>query len=155
VSYAIRRAGPDDAALLAEHRARVWYEYGERPDDEIAAQIPPWERWMRRAVGEATYVAFVAEQDGETIASAALIVHAAIPRPHYASDRDARIHSVYVAPEHRRRGIARALMAHVLEHARAHGIMRVTLHPTDTARPLYAALGFEPLDEMGLRLPPP
>ncbi|HEX3549956.1 MAG TPA: hypothetical protein VHT53_06245, partial [Candidatus Elarobacter sp.] len=64
MTLTIRRATPDDGALLAEHRARVWYEYGERADDEIAAQIPVWASWMSAAVARGSYVAFVADENG-------------------------------------------------------------------------------------------
>ena len=60
--------------------------------------------------------------------------------------------SVYVVPVARRRGIARALMKAIVAYARAVPLIRLVLHPSDDARPLYADLGFSGLDEMGLRL---
>jgi GNAT superfamily N-acetyltransferase len=152
VSYAIRRATPDDAALLAEHRARVWREVGGHSEESMAAQVPVWTAWFHDAVADGTYVSFVAEENGEPIASGSLLVHAAIPRPGWPSDREGRVQSVYVAPHARRRGIARALMAELSGYARAAMLIRLVLHPSDDARPLYASLGFEQLDEMGLRL---
>ena len=77
---------------------------------------------------------------------------AALPRPGWPSDREGRVQSVYVVPHARRRGIARTLMAEVMDYARAAMLIRLTLHPSDDARPLYASLGFDQLDEMGLRL---
>lgn len=151
MSYAIRRATPDDAALLAEHRARVWREVGEHSEESMAAQIPVWTAWFHDAVADGTYVSFVAEEAGEPIASGSLLVHVAIPRPDSPSDREARVQSVYVLPRARRRGIARALMAAIIDYAQAAALIRLVLHPSDAARPLYAALGFEQLDEMGLR----
>jgi GNAT superfamily N-acetyltransferase len=152
VSYAIRRATPDDAALLAEHRARVWREVGDWDAGAMAAQVPVWTAWFHEALADGVYVSFVAEENGEAIASGSLLVHVAIPRPGWPADREGRVQSVYVIPHARRRGIARALMDHVMEYARAAMLIRLTLHPSDEARPMYAALGFEPLDEMGLRL---
>jgi hypothetical protein len=46
------------------------------------------------------------------------------------------------------------MMERLLEIARAAGYQRIVLHPSDEARPLYRSLGFEPLDELVLRLPP-
>ncbi len=154
VSVAIRRATPDDAALLADHRAKNWYQHGDRDDAEIAAHVPVWEAWMLDALARETYVAFIASDGAEPLGSAALLVHEAIPRPGYRGDRDGRVHSVYVLPDARRRGIARALMQMLLAYSRDADIMRLTLHPTDMSRGLYAALGFEPLDEMGLYFRP-
>ena len=152
MSYAIRRATPDDAALLAEHRALVWREVGDWEAEPMAAQVPVWTAWFHEAVADGTYVAFIAEENGEGIASGAVLVHVAIPRPDWPSDREGRVQSVYVVPHARRRGIARALMAEIVDYAHAAMLIRLMLHPSEEARPLYASLGFVQLDQMGLRL---
>jgi len=152
VSFAIRRATPDDAALLAEHRARVWREVGDWDAEPMAAQVPIWTSWFRGALEDGTYVSWIAHENGEPIASGSLLVHVAIPRPGAPSDREGRVQSVYVVREARRRGIALALMAQIMDYARSVPLIRLTLHPSDEARPLYEKLGFGDLDEMGLRL---
>ncbi|HEV3088679.1 MAG TPA: GNAT family N-acetyltransferase [Candidatus Elarobacter sp.] len=148
----IRRAMPDDAPLLAEHRARVWREVGEWSDEELAPVIPLWASWMRTKVADGTYVAFVADdENGEPVASGAVLVHVAIPRPNWPSDRAGRVQSVYVVPAARRRGVARALMDAVVAYAQEAKLIFLSLHPSDDARPLYAAMGFTQGDEMLLR----
>ena len=151
MSDAIRRAAPDDAALLAEHRARVWREVGDWDADVLAPQIPLWTEWMRAALADGTYVAWIAERDGEPVASGAVLVHLAIPRPGSASDRAGRVQSVYVVPSARRTGVARALMNEAIAFAREAKLISLVLHPSDEARPLYASLGFGEADEMLLR----
>jgi GNAT superfamily N-acetyltransferase len=152
VSDAVRRAAPDDADLLARHRASVWHEVGDHSLESMKAQVPIWSAWFRDALADGTYVSYIVERDGEAIASGSLLVHVAIPRPGSPSDREGRVQSVYVVPHARRGGVARSLMAEIMAYARAAMLIRLTLHPSDEARPLYAALGFEDLDEMGLRL---
>lgn len=152
MSVALRRATADDATLLAEHRARVWEEVGDWSAEAMAAQVPVWAAYFRRAVADGTYVAFVAEEDGAPVASGAVLIQAALPRPGSPSEHAGRVQSVYVVPHARRRGIARAVMEEVLAYARAVPLIFLTLHPSEEARPLYAALGFTPADEMGLRL---
>jgi GNAT superfamily N-acetyltransferase len=152
VAFTIRRAVPADAALLAEHRARVWREAGGHGDDELIPQIPIWSDFFTRAIAEQTYVAWIAEEAGNTVGSGALLVHLAIPRPWIASEREGRVQSVFVEPEARRRGIARAIMAEIMTYARALPLIRLTLHPSEDGRALYTSLGFVPLDEMGMRL---
>ncbi|HZX68216.1 MAG TPA: GNAT family N-acetyltransferase [Candidatus Elarobacter sp.] len=151
MSYAIRRATPDDAALLAEHRARVWREVGDWDEEPMARQIPIWTAWFHDAVADGRYRSWIAEEHGAAIASGSLLVYSAIPRPGSASDQEGRVQSVYVAPDARRRGIALALMRAIIADARATPLIRLVLHPSDEARPLYAALGFVELDEMGMR----
>ena len=152
MSYALRRATPGDAALLAQHRAWVWHEVGDWDEALLAPQIPIWSAWFRDALGAGTYVSFVVEEDGAAIASGSLLIHVAIPRPGFDSDREGRVQSVYVVPAARRRGIARALMDAIIAYARTATLIRLALHPSDEARVLYEQLGFVALDEMGLRL---
>jgi ribosomal protein S18 acetylase RimI-like enzyme len=57
-----------------------------------------------------------------------------------------RVQDLFVAPEHRRQGVARALLQHAATLGRARGANRLQLE-TDTdnlaARSLYASFGFE------------
>lgn len=154
MSIGIRRATPDDARTLAEHRAAVWREVGDWSDTHLAPQIPIWTAYFRDAVAEGSYVAWIAEEDGAAVASGAVLVHRALPRPGFPSDQEGRVLSVYVTPGARRRGIARAMMEQAIAYARAAQLIRLTLRPSDEARPLYTALGFEAVDELALRLQP-
>jgi GNAT superfamily N-acetyltransferase len=55
------------------------------------------------------------------------------------------IHEIYVKPEHRRRGVASALMVEAEHFARSHGARRLRLGVLDRnehARALYASRGF-------------
>ena len=153
MSPAFRRATVADAPLLAAHRARVWEEVGEWSPTAMAAQTPVWEDFVRRAIADGTYVAVIAEADGTPVASGAMLVQPAMPRPELpGSERCGRVQSVYVEPLARKRGIARGLMHELLDAARALRLIFLSLHPSDEARALYASLGFTPADEMGLRL---
>ncbi|MCY1139908.1 GNAT family N-acetyltransferase [Actinoplanes sp. Pm04-4] len=59
------------------------------------------------------------------------------------------VRDLFVPPRFRRRGVARALLTHVVEAARAAGARRVSLQ-TETgnasALALYASAGFRPVD---------
>jgi GNAT superfamily N-acetyltransferase len=149
----VRRAGVDDADVLATHRANVWIEVGEWDASVLEPQIAIWAEFFRRCLADGTYVAFVAERDGHVAGSGALLLHLTIPRPGHVSDRAGRVQSVYVEPHARRQGVAHAIMDAILACARQEALVAVTLHPSDDARPLYAALGFEAADEMILRRP--
>ncbi len=152
MSVALRRATVADAQVLAEHRAAVWAEVGDWSAEAMAAQTPVWADFARRTVADGTYVAWIAEERGEPIASGAILVHLAIPRPGSASERAGRVQSVYVVPAARRRGVARAVMEALLADARALQLIFLTLHPSEEARGLYTSMGFTPADELGLRL---
>jgi ribosomal protein S18 acetylase RimI-like enzyme len=63
------------------------------------------------------------------------------------------IRDLYVAPQCRRSGIARALLQHILDYARATGAYRVSLHTEAGNTPalrLYTAAGFQPVGGLEL-----
>jgi GNAT superfamily N-acetyltransferase len=154
MSLALRSATPDDAGLLAQHRAAMWEEIGDWDAASMALQVPVWRAYFERALAAGTYVAVVASEDGAVIGSGAILIQAALPRPNFDSARSGRVQSVYVVPAARRRGVARAIMQRLLVRARSERLISLTLHPSDEARPLYESLGFVAADEMQLRLAP-
>jgi len=154
MSVALRSATPDDADLLARHRAAVWEEVGDWDAASMARQIPVWRAYFERALAEGTYLAVIASDDGAVAGSGAILIQAALPRPRFESVRSGRMQSVYVVPSARRRGVARAIVERLLDWARSERLISLTLHPSDEARPLYASLGFAAADEMQLRLAP-
>ena len=148
----IRRARPDDAAVLAKHRAAVWTEGGNWTAAQLAGVFPQWKAFFSETLAAGTCVAWIALDDDAAIGSGALLLQLAIPRPGSPSRTEGRVHSVYVVPARRRQGIARAIMDAMLRYAREAQIIRLKLHPSEIARPLYEAVGFVALDEMGLQL---
>lgn len=148
----IRRAIPVDAVVLAEHRATVWHEVGDWSVDALAPQIPVWAAFFRERLLDETFVAFLAEEDARAVASAGVLIHVAIPRPGSPSTSAGRVQSLYVVPEARRRGIARALMDRIVRYAREATLISLSLRPSDEARTLYYGLGFARADEMLLPL---
>ena len=65
---------------------------------------------------------------------------------------EAYVLNVYTEPEHRRSGVARAIMEAILDWSRGQLVARVTLHASNDGRSLYEALGFEPTNEMRINL---
>ena len=128
----IRRFEPADQAGarrliqagLAEHFG--FADEDANPDlNDIAASYP--------AQG---HLFLIAESGGDLIGTAALIT---------AGVEAGRIVRVSVARDHRRQGVARALMARLAQHARALGLVRLWVETNDDwadAIGLYVALGF-------------
>ena len=102
---------------------------------------------LRAACGrEEIPTIFVAISDGALLGSAMLIDH----------DMDTRMElspwlaGVFVAPDHRGRGIASALVRRVVECAATLGITRLYLY-TPSAERLYSQLGWSPLERTSYR----
>jgi GNAT superfamily N-acetyltransferase len=85
------------------------------------------------------------EHDGVVGGGGVLI----LPWPGY-QPRRCWIQNIYVKPEFRRRGIARAIMHVLVEWCRGQGFHSVHLHASEEGRPLYEQLGFRPTNEMRL-----
>jgi GNAT superfamily N-acetyltransferase len=126
----------DEAAeLFDEYRQH----YGANPAPEAVA------RWMRELMSQEAMRIYVAGPGGSVfgLCSVAVVPASLSLRTSW------ELRDLYVAPAARRTGVARALMAHLAEAARAEGAHRLSLQ-TETgnqqALDLYARSGFEPVD---------
>ncbi|MGH7573337.1 MAG: GNAT family N-acetyltransferase, partial [Gemmatimonadota bacterium] len=91
-------------------------------------------------------VAFVAV-DGDTLLGSASLVHDDLEtRPEIGP----WLASVYVPPEHRRRGVASALVQRVVKEALDQDVSLLYLWTTDQER-LYAGLGWRPVERTRFR----
>jgi GNAT superfamily N-acetyltransferase len=61
----------------------------------------------------------------------------------FLNGSDCGIYTVGTQPEWRRRGLAHALMEHVLGEAWRHGARTASLQSTRMGQPLYLSLGFQ------------
>jgi GNAT superfamily N-acetyltransferase len=129
----------DGAALFDEYRQH----YGANPAPEAV------ESWMRDQILTDRMRLFAAVPDGRARGFCAVsVVPASLTLRTVWLVRD-----LYVDPGARRAGLARALLAHVGDAARAEGAHRLSLQtePTNArALELYARSGFEPVTEVAL-----
>ncbi|MFG2126453.1 GNAT family N-acetyltransferase [Streptomyces sp. NPDC048751] len=141
-SYCIRPAGPDDLdGARAVMLDTVYRDFG-------TGYVP---RWHGDVVDPAaaylaparhTLLVAVDESDGGVVATAALDSRgpAHPPNPRFVAERfpsgeTAQLRRVYVRPEHRRRGLARRLVAELLAFAAADGGYRSVYLHTDPSVP--------------------
>jgi GNAT superfamily N-acetyltransferase len=154
--FAIRRATAADAKILARHRADMFRDMGELPDDLADTLIEASSAYFARAIPEGRYVAWVAEaHDGAegVIGGVGVQLRELLPRPARRGGSLVRgpqglIVNVYTERAWRRRGVAEALMRELLRWCRSNGIESVVLHASEDGRPLYQKLGFTPTNEM-------
>ncbi|WP_101845893.1 GNAT family N-acetyltransferase [Zhihengliuella sp. ISTPL4] len=107
--------------------------------DTFIAELGEW--WQAHAH---THVAFVArtEDDDRVVGAAWVALVPRVPRPGAPDRISADIQSVFVVPEHRRRGAGRGLVAAACAHAVSVGAERITVHSSEAAVGLYRELGF-------------
>ncbi len=156
--FRVRLAIPDDAPLLARHRAGMFVDMSRCTPEVGEALRAAAEPMLRDWLAAGTYVGFLAEpagRPGDVVGGAGLQLRPLLPRPGddgaaIVRGPEGYVLNVYVEREWRRRGVARLLMEHVLAETRRRGLARVTLHPSDEGRALYEQLGFAPTREMRL-----
>jgi GNAT superfamily N-acetyltransferase len=107
---------------------------------------------LRRWLEEGVYRGFLVERDGAVVAGGGIIVSAWLPNAADPQARRATILNVYTEPEHRRQGLARALMEEMLGWCRDQGFRAVTLDASEDGRALYESMGFRPTPQMRLDL---
>jgi ribosomal protein S18 acetylase RimI-like enzyme len=127
----------DAAALAALQRAQIVAGAGMVQSVE---QSPTKEEVVARfASYQGATLRVVAEVDGSIVGDAEL--------KQLAPKRCAHVGVLYVGvhPNFHRRGIGRALMQHLIDHARSRGLTRLELNvrsDNEPAKGLYRALGF-------------
>lgn len=151
----IRLATADEAALVAEHRARMFQDTGRLDAERAATMVAQVTPALAPMLASGEYVGWlVVAEDGAVVAGAGVQMRKLLPRPETAVEREALVVNVYVQPAYRRGGLARRLMGAILDWSRGQGIERVVLHPSTMGRPLYESLGFTPSNELVTYLKP-
>ncbi len=159
--FTIRSATPDDVAALGKmaanlvrmHHAldpqRFFLDVSPRTlaSLERAAVVEPLEegygRWLGRESQRDGALVLVAERDGKLIAYG----YATMEGRDWMALRDAcgALQDVWVEPDHRRGGVARALLTAVLAELKARGAPRVVLSTAarnEGAQKFFESMGF-------------
>ena len=127
------REQPQHLATVAEWIHRQWWSETETPVDGIA-------QWLRTHLGANGFPAtFIAVADDEVLGSATLHESEAEDRPAYRP----YLGAVFVKPDARGRGLARALVRAVEAHANELGHAAIYLNAADATAGLYEKLGWE------------
>ena len=144
--YRVRPALHDDLAsimeVLAQNQA-VQPATSRQPSELTERHVAMWERIQESP----DVTVYVAESSAGAAAGTACL--SVLPNLTYDCRPPAFVEAVVVAYDHRRRGVAHALMEQLLADARAAGCYKVQLlshkrHADDGAHDLYAGLGFVP-----------
>jgi GNAT superfamily N-acetyltransferase len=147
-AFDVRVASPDEFDVASDFWVAMRREL-DMPDADLA---PDWKvrsiAYFRRRheAGELRW--FLARDRGRVVASAAGFLLDGYPSEICVNRRVGYIAGVYVLPDCRRRGLARAVTVAAMDWLWSIGCRLVRLHAADEARPIYEALGFVPSNEM-------
>lgn len=107
-------------------------------DEELTRPLQGFRDQLSYPAPNIAFGAFV----GDVLVGCAAV---AWPSKFASSRHKTTLWGTFVAPSHRRQGIARALVQRVIDHAREHGVRRMNLLvylPNTQAVGLYVSLGF-------------
>ena len=149
----IRIATAADIPLLVRHRRMMWWDMGRRDEAALRLMEESAMEYFATAIADGSYRGFLAaNENGYVVGGGGIVVSRWPGTLGQRQPLRAMILNMYVEREHRRRGIARALMQTMIAWCREIGFLSVGLHASDEGRPLYEQLGFEPTNEMRLTL---
>ena len=120
-------------------RIRQLREEGATEDVDL---VPALTDYYARHLADGSFAAWLAVEDGRIVATSGMSL---AEKPPYFSNPTGRIgllSGMYTAPAYRRRGIGRALLARVVDEARAWGCGAVQITASDMGVLLYADFGF-------------
>lgn len=132
-TWTARKALPGDAELIASHACY-------REDD--LARRAGYAEWVKPRIGARKYLGLFAMQGGEVVGGAGIVLLDWGPTRANPSGQMGRVVNVFTAAHCRGQGIARTLVARLLEQCEALGVREFNLGATPEARALYAGLGF-------------
>ena len=150
--FETRLATAADAELIAGQRRSMFVDAGQAEDATLQAMVENFVVWVRPRLSDGSYVGWIVEEGERVVAGAGMWVMDFPPHWMDAEPRRAYLLNFYVEPAFRGHGLAYELLKTAVEDARRRGIKVVSLHASKFGRPLYERNGFEPTNEMLLRL---
>jgi GNAT superfamily N-acetyltransferase len=144
----IRQATMADLTLLLEYRRAMVEEMDGADEGSVNRMIRASGPCLRAAIPEDRWHSWISEPGG----CGSVKIIRWVPGQLDPTPRRAWIHSVYVEPSFRRRGIGLQLTQTIIAWCHERGFEWIYLHASDQGRPLYQSLGFVPSSEMRLKL---
>jgi len=153
MEFQIREATISDLDYLVDHRRAMFREMGSGDARALAKVDEVSAQYFTQALRNDTYKGWLAVGEGGEVVGGGGIVLA--PWPGFPGENLAErawILNMYTEPHARRQGVAKRLLRVMIEWCRAKGFAAVSLHASDLGRPIYESIGFQPTNEMRLKL---
>lgn len=144
----LRPIGLADIDLVCRHRDNMFREAGRAASD-LAAMAEPFRAWLAPRLSDGRYFGFIALAGDTPIGGVGLMEIDWPPHPaHPHDDRRGYVLNLFVDPQWRGRGAARALMEASHHEFARRNLSYLVLHATKAGRTLYEKLGWASTTEM-------
>jgi ribosomal protein S18 acetylase RimI-like enzyme len=150
----MKEADLDASSLLAEELVKLHHAWDRTRFFIVPDVAKGYRRWFASQLGQEGVLLLVAESEGEI----AGYLYGSLEERDWAAllDEHAAIHDIHVSSKHRRKGIARALMAAAAERFKKLGAARIVLSTATQnveGQSLFKSVGYRPtMVEMTLDL---
>ena len=114
---------------------------GYLSNDEKEAVLRQLKVYYSKNIGN-SFVAALAEKEGEIIATAFLAISEKPANPAFITGKIGTVLNVFTYPEHRRQGVATTLLNTIIEISKQKDLSFIELSATESGKPLYEKLGF-------------
>ena len=139
----LRRSTPADLATLCDLRVEFLAEArGTRPEEFPERVLRETRRFFERTASSGSILTWLAEDSGDPVGLASVVVHDVPPVPEDPRSREGFIINMYVRPTFRGQGVGHRLLDACLTAADDLDIRRFNLYATAAGRPLYEQAGF-------------
>ena len=148
----IRQATTEDVTLITNHRHSMFAANNFATEEHLTEMDTNFEPWVRERLADGRYVGLILEEDGKVQASGG-IFFTDFP-PHFLHIEAGRPYllNFYTADEARGKGYAWKILQACTDLCRERGYKTITLHASPMGKPIYEKAGFEPTNEMMLKL---
>ena len=139
-----RKATIEDINLLIDLRKRQLVDEGINPDNDIDEELRDF---FQNAFLSGSIIQFLAVNQGEVIASGAIVIYSFPPSYTNKSGKKAYVTNMYTRKDNRGKGIATNILSKLVEEAKSLGISKMWLGASVLGRPVYKKFGFQETDE--------
>jgi GNAT superfamily N-acetyltransferase len=130
----------------------MFREMGGKYRDSLEQYESASRRYFETALQDGTYFGLLAELRSEVAGGGGVLIAPWPGSPLNFEPKRAWILNIFVEPQHRRKGLAKALTQALIDWCRQNAFTSVALHASEYGRGLYDQLGFKPTNEMRLIL---
>ena len=148
----LRAATLADLDVILHHRREMFREMGGEYQRQLDRFDNASRQYFQSALQDGSYFGLMGEIDNKIVAGGGVVIAQWPGSPLNFNPHRAWILNLYVEPEYRRRGLARAITEALISWCKENGFQSVALHASEYGRSLYKKLGFRPTNEMRLKL---
>jgi len=138
-----RKATLHDIPTMIAMRKQQLMDEGQNPQTDIDQEM---ENFFRKRLADGTLIHYLAEKDGQAIASGAVIFYDFPPSYTNPKGQWAYFGNMYTVSAYRGQGIAKTLLNLLAEEVKLAGVQKIWLATSEMGRPVYKKFGFQEID---------